>query len=68
MVGLSSTPSKSRGNQLAVILEESNVDRSSGLKDILVEPEGVYQHTRTRMGTIAPIDYNLLTKRIEVND
>ena len=42
MVGPSSTPSKSKEKQLAVSLEESEVIRSLGLKDILIEPEGVY--------------------------
>ena len=68
MVGSRSTPSKSKGKQLAVSSEESDADRSSGLKDVLVEPEGVYQHTQTRMGEIAPVDYNLLAREIEVND
>jgi len=68
MVGPSFTPKKSKGKQLAVSSEESDIDRSSGLKDILVEPEGVYQYTRTRTGTIAPVDYSLLAREIEVND
>ena len=46
MVGLSFTPSKPKGKQLAVSSEESNVDQSSDLKDILIEPEGVYRYTR----------------------
>jgi len=53
---------------LAVSSEESDVDRSPDLKDILVEPEGVYRHTRTRMRTIALVDYSLLARKIEVND
>ena len=68
MVELSSTPSKSKWKQLAVSSEELNVDRSTGLKDILVKPKGVYQHTRTHMGTIVSVDYSLLAKEIEVND
>ena len=68
MVGPSSTLRESKGKQLAISSEESDVDRSSALKDILVKPEGVYRHTRTRIGTIAPVNYNLLAKRIEVND
>ena len=68
IVGSSSTPSKSKGKQLAVSLEESYVDRSPGLKDILVEPEGAYRHTQTCMGTIALVDYSLLARGIEVND
>jgi len=32
------------------------------------EPEGVYWHTRTRIGAIAPVDYNTLTQGIEVSE
>jgi len=38
------------------------------LKDVLIEPEGVYRHTRTHTGVIAPVDYNLLARIIEMND
>ena len=31
-------------------------------------PEAIYQHTQIQIGAIALIDYNLLVKRIEVND
>ena len=68
MVGLSFTSSKSKEKQLAVGPEESDDDQSSGLKNILVEPEGVYRDTRTRNGTIAPVDYSLLARGIEMND
>ena len=68
MVGPSFTPSRSKGKQLAVSSEESDVDQSPGLKDILVEHEGVYWHTRTHTGIIDPIDYSLLAKRSEMND
>jgi len=68
MVGPSFTPSKSKGKQLTVSSEESNADRFSSLKDILIEPKGVYQHTRVRMGAIVLVDYNLLARGIEVND
>ena len=68
MVGLSSTPTKSKGKKLVVISEKSDADRSPGLQDALIEPEGVYQHAWTRMGAIAPVDYNLLVRKIEVND
>ena len=67
-MGPSSMPCKSKEKQLAVSSEESNADRSLVLKDVLVEPEGVYWHTRTRTGTITPVDYSLLAKEIEVND
>ena len=68
MVGPCSTPSKSKEKQPAISSEESNADRSPGLKDVLIEPEAVYRHTRTRMGTNAQVDYNLLARGIEVND
>jgi len=68
MMGPSFTPSKSKGKQLAVSSEESDADQSPDLKDVLIEPEGVYYHTRTRTGTIAPVDYSLLARRIELND
>jgi len=68
MVGSSSTPSKFKGKQLAVSSEETAADRSPGLKDSLVEPKGVYWHTRTHMRTIDPVDYSLLSRGIEVND
>jgi len=68
MVRPSSTPSKSKGKQLAVNSEESDADRTPGLKDILVKSEGVYRHTQTCTGTISPVDYTLLAKGIKVND
>jgi len=68
MVAPCSTSSKSKGKQPAVSSEESNADRSPDLKDVLVKPEGVYRHTRTRMGTISPVGYSLLAREIEVND
>jgi len=68
MVGPSSTSSKFKGKQLVVSSEESDVDWSPGLKDVLIEPEAVYQHTRTCTGTIIPVDYNMLARGIEMND
>jgi len=41
MVGSSFTPSKSKRKQLAVSSEESDADRSTGLKDVIVKPEEV---------------------------
>ena len=35
MLGPTTTPSKSKGKQLAISSEESNLERSSGLKEIL---------------------------------
>jgi len=68
IVGPSSTPSKSKGKQLAITLEESDADRSPSLKNILVDLEGVYRHTRIHTRTIAPVDYSLLARGIKVND
>ena len=50
-------PRKSRGKQLAVSSNESDT-----------EPEGVYQHTRTRTGAVAPIDYSTLAQGIKVRE
>ena len=41
MVGPSTTPSKSKGKQLVLSSEESDTKHSSGLKEILIEPEGI---------------------------
>ena len=68
MVGPSFAPSKSKGKQLAVSSEVLDIDRSLGLKDVLVKPEGVYRHTRAHTGMIAPVDYSLLARGIEIND
>jgi len=32
------------------------------------ELEGVYQHTCTRTGTIAPVDYSVLARGIEISE
>ena len=49
--------SRSKGKQPIVNSEESDS-----------EPEGVYQHTRTRTGALSPIDYNALAHGIRGND
>jgi len=41
MVGSSTTPSKSKGKQLTISSGESDIELSSGLKEILIEPEGI---------------------------
>ena len=46
MVAPSATPSKLKGKQLALSSEESDAECSSGLKEILIEPEGIYQRTQ----------------------
>jgi len=33
-----------------------------------MEPEGVYRHTRTRTGAVAPVDYSALARGIEVSE
>jgi len=57
MVGPSTTPSRSKEKQPIVSSDESDA-----------EPEGVYQHTLTQTGVIAPIDYGALAWGIEVSD
>jgi len=42
MVGPSTTPSNSKGKQLAYSFDESDTEHSSGLKEILIKPEGLY--------------------------
>jgi len=51
MVGLSTTPSKTKEKQPIARSDESDS-----------EPEGVYRHTRTRTGMIAPVDCNALAQ------
>ena len=68
MVGPSTTQSKSKRRQLAISSEESNFEPSSGLKEILIKPKGIYQYTRIQTGTIALVNYNALARRIEVNN
>ena len=57
MVGLSTTPSKTKGKQPIVSSDESDT-----------EPEEVYQHTRTRTSTVTPINYSALARGIEVSE
>jgi len=68
VVGPSTAPRKSKGKQPALSSKESDVEHSSGLKEILAKPKGIYRHIWIRTGAIAPIDYNNLTKEIESND
>ena len=62
------TLSKSTGKQPVVCSGKSDDEPSSGLKEILSELEGVYQHTRIRTGTIAPVSYSARTRGIKVNE
>jgi len=66
MVDPSTMPSKSKRKQLVVSSNESDNEPSSGLREILNEPERVYQCTRIRTGTIAPVNYSVLARGIEV--
>ena len=68
IVGPSTTLSKSKGKQLAINFEESNVELSSDLKEILIEPEGIYQYTQIRTGIIDSVDYNALARGAEASD
>ena len=68
MVDPSTTPSKLKGKQLAMSSEKSDTERFSGLKEILIESEEIYEHTRIRTGAITPIDYNLPAKGNETDD
>jgi len=38
------------------------------LKEIVIEPKGIYQRARIRTGAIFPIDYNSLARGIETDD
>ena len=67
-MGPSITPSKSKEKQLAISSEESDVEHFSILKEILVEPEEIYQRTRIQTGVIVQVDYNALAKGIEVSN
>ena len=67
MVGPSFTPSKYKGKQLTISSEESDADRSPGLKDALAEPEGVTTYLDPHRNN-RPINYSLLARGIEVND
>jgi len=55
MVGPNTAPSKLKGKQLAFSSEESGTEHFSSLKEILIEPEGIYQHTWIQTGAIVPI-------------
>jgi len=68
MVSPSTTSSKSKRKQLSFSSEESDTECSSSLKEILVEPEEIYQHTRIRTGAVIPINYNSLARGIEAED
>ena len=57
MVGPSTTPNRTKGKQPIVSSDESDS-----------EPEGVYRHTRTRTGVIAPVDYSVLARGVEVSE
>ena len=53
---------------MAFSSKESNTERSSDLKEILTEHEGIYRRTWIQTGAITVIDYNLQARGIEAND
>ena len=57
IVGPSTIPSRSKEKQPIVSSDETDT-----------EPEGVYRHTRTRTGVVAPVDYSALARGIEVSE
>jgi len=57
MVGPDTTPSRSKGKKPLVSSDEFDT-----------EPEGVYQHTRTQTGAVAPVDYSALARGIKVSE
>jgi len=57
MAGPCTTPSRNRRKQPAVSSDESDT-----------KPEGVYRHTRTRTGAVAPVDYSALARGIEATE
>ena len=65
IVGPSTTPAQ-RGSSLSS--EESDAKCSPSSKEILIEPEEIYQCTRIWARMNAPIDYNLLARGIEADD
>jgi hypothetical protein len=68
MTGPGATSSKSVQKNLAPSSEVSDAEYSPGLKEVLIEPEGVYKHTRTRKGVIISVDYKRLTSGVELDD
>ena len=68
MEGLRAIPSKLKGKQLALSSEKSDAEYFLGLNEILIEPEGIYQHTQAWTRAIALIDNNLLARGIKAND
>jgi len=57
MMGPTTTPNRTKGKQPTVNFDESDT-----------EMKGVYHHTRTQTGTIAPVDYSALDQGIEVSE
>jgi len=63
IVGPSTIPSKSKGKQLVLSSEKSDTGRSSGLKELLIEPERIYWRTRIWTRAIAPDRLQLACQR-----
>ena len=68
MVGPSSSPSMSKGKQLAVSSEESDVDRSSGLKGILLNLRGGLPTQSNLHGNNCPGRLQSIGQGVKVND
>ena len=68
MVESTSTSGKPEKERLSPSSGESDVEYSPGLKGIIVEPEGVFKHTRTRRGVIAPVDYKGMSEGSRFHD
>jgi len=68
MIGPSTTPSKSKGKQLAFSSAKLDTERSSGLKEVLIKPKGIYWHIQIRTEAVVPIDYNSPARGTETDD
>jgi len=58
MVGSSTTPRKPKGKQPAINFEDFDAKCSSGLKEVLIKPEGIYQCICIWTRAIALVDYS----------
>ena len=68
MVGPSIMSIKSKGKQPVVSSDESDNEPSSDLREILIKPEGLYQHAHIQMGAIISVNYSAMARGIEVSE
>jgi len=68
MVGSTNALKKPGREQSSQSSEESNSERFQRLKGLFEESGGVYKHTRTRTGTIAPVNYRTLSGEDTLDD